>query len=212
MQSGIEFENDGYYGHSDIMRRQVPADCVDFILGLRLAHAPGEYFYYKDGDPHLVSAILQHQTGKTTRDWAKEVLFSKIDFQNYTWEVYKDGVTLGAYGISATPREMARIGCLVLNRGNWNGQQIVNAAWIDEMTGVKVSKEKVNYHQKSFGYFWWIDERRGVSCMFGKGGQYVFVKSSKNLVVVTTADPNAGHIFELETALGIFDKIDEIAK
>jgi len=132
-------------------------------------------------------------------------LFSKINFQNYTWAVYRDGVTMGGFGISTTPREMGRIGQLALNRGYWNGAQIVSSAWIDEM---KVPSNKVNI----FGYQLWVDENRGIAFMWGKGGQFVFVKPSKNLVVVTTADPtdSGDHAFSLEYALGIFDRIDNI--
>ncbi len=79
------------------------------------------------------------------------------------------------------------------------------------MTSVKVSKEKVNYYNKSFGYFWWIDEGRGVYYMAGQGGQFVFIKPSKNLVMAATADATNGKVFEIDTALEIFDKIDNIA-
>ena len=213
MQSGIAFENDGFNGESNKLLREVPSNSLDFILELPMTYSAGEYFYYKDGDPHIISAVLQHQTGKTTKDWAKEVLFSKLDMKNYDWVVYKDGITMGAFGIMITPREMARIGHLVLNKGNWNGQQIVNSVWIEEMTTTKVPKEKVNHYDTSFGYMWWIDESRGIVFMWGHGGQHVFIKPSKNLVIVTTADKtddygNFG--FTLDKALDIIDRIDNI--
>ena len=214
MQSGIAFSNDGFKCESHKLLLEIPANSLDFVLGLSTYFSQGEKFHYNDGDPQLISAILQRQTGKTTKDWAEEVLFSKIGFQNYTWAVYKDGITMGAFGISTTPREMARIGHLVLNKGYWNGQQIVNSAWIDEMITTKVPENKVNYKNKSFGYFWWIDENRGIACMYGRGGQFVFVKPNKNLVMVTTADDtdSGDYAFSLENAIDIFDRIDNIAK
>ena len=213
MESGIAFENDGFNGESNQLLRQIPSNSLDFVLGLPFHFSSGEKFHYNDGDPHLLSAILQYQTGKTTKDWAEEVLFSKLGMKNYDWAVYKDGITMGAFGIMATPREMARIGHLVLNKGYWNGQQIVNPAWIDEMTSVKVSAEKVNNSGNSFGYLWWIDEERRIVFMWGHGGQHVFIKPAKNLVIVTTADKtddygNFG--FTLDKALEIIDRIDNI--
>jgi Beta-lactamase class C and other penicillin binding proteins len=211
MKSGISFSNDGFNGESNQLLKEMPSNSLDFVLGLSSFCSQGKQFNYNDGDPHILSAILQRQTGKTTKDWAKEVLFSKINFQNYDWVVYKDGITMGAFGISTTPREMARIGHLVLNKGYWNGQQIVNSAWIEEMTSSKVLKEEVNTNGASFGYFWWIDERRDIVFMWGKGGQFVIIKPSKNLVVVMTADPNDGNVFTFDKAMNIFDRIDNIA-
>ena len=210
MQSGIDYNNEGLNGETSKLMREIPDNSIDFVLGLDILFSQGEKFHYNDGDPFLISAILQKQTGKTTKDWAKEVLFSKLNMKNYDWIVYKDGVTMGGFGISATPREMARIGHLVLNKGYWNGQQIVNSEWIAEMTSPKVSKEKVNFYNKSFGYFWWIDESREVVFMAGQGGQYVFIKPSKNLIMVATADASNGNVFEMDTALEIFDRIDNI--
>ncbi|MCL2290056.1 MAG: beta-lactamase family protein [Bacteroidetes bacterium] len=210
MESGIAFENSGFNGESNQLLRELHDNSLEFILGLPISFAPGEDFYYNDADPHIISAILQRRTSKTMRDWAKEVLFTKVNFQNYTWVTYKDGITMGSFGISSTPREMAKIGHLVLNKGSWNGEQIVNSTWIEEMTSSKVSVEKTKSWGKSFGYQWWVDERRGVFFMAGKGGQYVFIKPSKNLVMVTTADPNDEYMFEMDTALDIFDRIDKI--
>ena len=217
MESGIAFSNDGFNGESAKLLREIPSNSLDFILGLPFSYAPGLQCHYNDGDPHLISAILQKQTGITTKDWANEALFSKINFQNYHWEVYKDGITMGAFGISTTPREMARIGHLVLNKGNWNGQQIVNSAWIDEMTSSKVSVEKFNYPGQpfSFGYLWWVDESRGIVFMGGHGGQFVIVKPSKNLVIVTTADKTDDWEkfgFSINKAFDIIDRIDNITK
>ena len=214
MESGIAFENGGFYGESNQLLLQNPSNSLDYILGLSTPYAPGEHFYYKDGDPHLISAILQRQTGKTTKDWAKEVLFSKTGFQNYDWIVYKDGITMGAFGILTTPREMARIGHVALNKGFWNGQQIVNSEWIEEMTTTKIPVGKVNgFGGSSFGYLWWIEESRGMVFMGGHGGQHVFVKPSKNLVIVTTADKTDDYEkfgFYIDKAFDIFDRIDKI--
>jgi CubicO group peptidase (beta-lactamase class C family) len=213
MQSGIAFSNEGFNGESTKLLRQIPSNSLDFVLGLSMSHSPGQHYNYNDGDPHIISAILQQQTGKTTKDWAEEVLFSKLGMKNYDWLIYKDGITMGGFGIMTTPREMARIGQLVLNKGSWNGQQIVSSEWIDEMLTVRVSAEKVNWEGNSFGYQWWVDERRGIVFMAGHGGQHVFVKPSKNLIIVTTADKTddySGFGFYIDKAFDIVDRIDNI--
>jgi CubicO group peptidase (beta-lactamase class C family) len=81
------------------------------------------------------------------------------------------------------------------------------------MTSVKVSAEKVNFFGGSFGYLWWINESRGIVFMAGHGGQHVFVKPSKNLVIVTTADKTDEYVifgFNLDLAFDIVDRIDTI--
>lgn len=214
MQSGIAFENDGFNGESNKLLREIPDNSLDFVLGLPVYGEQGETFNYNDGDPHIISAILQKQTGKTTRDWAKDVLFSKMNMKNYNWITYKDGITMGAFGISATPREMAKIGHLVLNNGFWNEEQIISQVWIKEIITTKVPAENVNYYGATFGYYWWIDESREIIFMNGHGGQFVFIKPGKNLIVITTAEPNTQgrHQFLLPKALEIFDGIDEITR
>lgn len=212
MRSGIKFENYGLNGGSNMLLRQIPDSSIDFILGLPVIHEQGEVFNYNDGDPHILSAILQSQTGKSVCDWAREVLFTKLGMQNYDWIVYKDGITMGAFGILATPREMAKIGQLVLNGGRWDGNRIVSDRWIGEIASTKVPASEVAYYDKSFGYYWWIDEGRGIVFMNGQGGQYVFVNPTKNLLVVTTAEPNTQgkHQFSISKAFEVFDRIDSI--
>jgi len=214
MQSGIAFENDGFNGESNKLLREIPGNSLDFILSLPVFSHQGIAFNYNDGDPHIISAIIQKQTNKTTREWAKEVLFSKLEMRNYDWITYKDGITMGAFGLFATPREMAKFGHLALNKGTWNGKQIVAPDWVEEMTASKVSAEDVNYYGTTFGYYWWIDEKHGIVSMNGHGGQFVLIKPSKNLVIVTTAEPNTqgDHQFLYPKALEIFERIDNIAK
>ena len=209
MRSGIGFENGGLYGGSNQLLKQMPDNSLDFVLGLPLRHAPGTAFHYSDGDPQILSAVLQAQTGQSVRDWAREVLFEPLGMHHYDWIVYRDGLTMGAFGISATPREMARFGQLVLDGGRWRGNPLVAADWVATMTSPKVSAYETAYHGLAFGYYWWVDEARGVVFMHGQGGQYVFVQPSAGLVVVMTAEPNTQgtHQFTVTTALDVLDAV-----
>lgn len=209
MRSGIGFENGGLHGGSNQLLKQIPANSLDFVLGLPLRHTPGTAFHYSDGDPQILSAVLQAQTGQSVRDWAREVLFEPLGMRHYDWIVYRDGLTMGAFGISATPREMARFGQLVLDGGVWRGQALVPSDWIGTMTSPKVSARETAYHGLSFGYYWWVDEARGTVFMNGQGGQFVFVKPDAGLVVVMTAEPNTQgtHQFAVTTALSVLDAV-----
>jgi CubicO group peptidase (beta-lactamase class C family) len=212
MKSGIDFNNDGFNGETSQLLREEPDNSLDFILDLGMRSSPGLSFNYNDGDPQIISAIIQTQTGKTMKLWAEEVLFSKIGISNLEWLSYKDGVTMGAFGISTTPREMAKIGQLVMNNGQWNSEQIVSSAWINEMIQEKVSSTETNETNITFGYYWWRDSKRDIEFMRGHGGQYVFMNKTKNLMVVITSEPNTQGRFQLSInqGLSIYDKINSI--
>jgi CubicO group peptidase (beta-lactamase class C family) len=212
MKSGIDYNNDGYFGEDSKLAREEPSNSLDFVLGLGMHSVPGTQFRYKNSDPHIISAIIQGKTGKTTRDWAREVLFDKIGITNLEWRTYKDGITFGAFGILTTPREMGKIGQLVANDGMWDGEQIVSRTWIDEITQAKVSPNETHYTDTGFGYLWWKDIMRNVSMAWGHGGQYILINKDKNLIVVITSERHTtGDAFlSIYSALSIYDRINDI--
>jgi CubicO group peptidase (beta-lactamase class C family) len=213
MKSGIDFNNDGFNGETSQLLREEPGNSLNFILNLSIRSIPGSSFHYNDGDPQIISAIIQKKTDKTMKLWAAEVLFNKIGITNLEWLTYKDGLTMGAFGILTTPREMAKIGQLVMDNGLWNGEQIVSSAWINEMTREQVSSDETNETNITFGYYWWRDSKRDIEFMRGHGGQYVFINRNKNLMAVITSEPNTQGRFELSLnqGLSIYDSINSIA-
>jgi CubicO group peptidase (beta-lactamase class C family) len=214
MKSGIDFNNDGFKGESAQLLREEPSNSLNFILGLGMKHSPGTSYNYNDGDPQIISAIIQQQTGKTMRDWAWEVLLSKLNMKHFSWLTYKDGITMGAFGILTTPREMAKIGQLVMDDGEWKGQPLVSSTWIADMTSEQVPPSETNETGITFGYYWWKDKKRNVIFMRGHGGQYVFINPAKHLMVVITAEPNTqgDAILSLDTGLNIYDRVEGICE
>jgi len=178
-------------------------------------HASPGTFRYKNSDPHLISGIIQQKAGKTTRDWAKEVLLDKIGITRLEWRTYKDGVTFGGFGILTTPREMGKIGQLVANGGMWNGEQIVSSHWIDEMTTEKVFDALTEFSKDmAFCYLWWKDIKRGAFFTMGHGGQFIIVNKNKNLTIVVTSEqhPAFEHGLLPNDAVEIYDRINNITK
>jgi len=208
MRSGISYSNDGLAGQTDDILRQLPDNITDFILGRQLQDSPGVNAQYKDCDPQLVSAIIQSLCGKTTAEWAKEELFDKLEIKNVRWDNYKDGITLGGFGILTTPRELAKFGQCVLDSGEWKKETIVSKEWIKQMTTVQIP----DMYGYQFCYLWWRDKNRGMTFMWGHGGQYVCIIPSKNLVVVMTAEVNTQDDFQfIEGAFTWVDRIVKIA-
>ena len=209
MRSGIDYSNEGTAGQTDKVLRQIPDDITDFVLSRPMYAEPGTDFHYNDGDPQLVSAIIQSRAGKPTDVWADEVLFSKIEFRNYSWTRYRDGITLGGFGIETTPRELAKFALCVADSGRYKGEQIVDPDWLKQMT----SEIVVASEDFSFGFYWWINPSRSIQLMWGHGGQFAFIVPSQNLVVIMTSLPNTqgDHQIDALTGLEIVDRIINIS-
>jgi CubicO group peptidase (beta-lactamase class C family) len=206
MRSGISYSNDGLAGQSDDVLRQLHSKITSFILSRPVAYKPGENAQYKDCDPQLVAAVIQAKCGVSTDTWAKKVLFEKLDIKNLNWDKYKDGTTLGGFGILTTPREMAKFGQCVLDSGQWKGAQVVNKEWIRQMTTIRIP----DMYGHQFCYLWWKDTARGMTFMWGHGGQYVCIIPSKKLVVVMTAEVNTQDDFQFNK--NVFSWVDRIVK
>lgn len=212
MTSGIDFSNSGFNGGSNQLLKQIPGRSVEFVLGLPMHSPPGTRFNYSDGDPQILSAILQTCTGCPVDEWAAQTLFAPLEIERYEWLRYRDGITMGAWGLSLRPRDFAKIGQLVADRGSWKNRRLISPQGIERLTEEKIPARKVDYHEKSFGYYWWVDPARQTIFMNGQGGQFVCVHPDKTLVVVVTAEPNTqgSHQFSVDAMFSLFDRIEHI--
>jgi len=208
MKSGIQFDN-----KDDSEMLVSHSNSLNYIFNLKMHSTQGTQYKYNDGDPHVISAILQEKTGRATRDWAQEVLFSKIGITKIEWIKSKDDITMGGYGIKTTPRELGKIGQLILNDGMWGSERIVSSEWIEDMTSVNVPINETGNPDFAFGYQWWKDTKRNINFMWGRGGQLVFINKDKNLIVVITGEANTSGDFDLSAyALPVYDMVNSIAK
>ncbi|MDE5574228.1 MAG: serine hydrolase, partial [Bacteroidales bacterium] len=166
-------------------------------------------FHYNDGDPHLVSALLGAALGMNTGDWCRKNLFEPLNIENYSWLTYPDGVTMGAFGLMLTPRDLAKFGQVVLERGLWNGKRLLGESSIDSMVQVRIPPQNTGYHGQAFGFYWWIDPERNIVYMHGQGGQYVLVNPEYGLLITITAEPNTQGRFQfsLEDAFSLHNRI-----
>lgn len=208
MTSGIDFDNGT---QSDVFREHLTENSLEYVLGLKLKYPIGTKYYYKDGDPQVVSGIVQSATGMPLDAFGKKVLFDPLNLTNYEWKRYSDGITLGAFGILTTPRELAKIGQCVLDSGRHEGQQIIPLDWWQEMLGIKVPNA---HDDAAFGYYWWSIPAKGWYFMWGHGGQYVFLKPEKKLMIVATSLPNVEDDFALwyEDIVSIAEQIEKTLK
>ena len=168
-----------------------PENWINKTLSLPLVSEPGEEFEYHSAAPALCGPILEGMTGMPVTEFAKEYLFNPLQISDYLWHTLADGNTLTAGGMFMRPRDMAKIGYLILNRGQWHGQQILSEEWIDVSTRPYTSDNELGY-----GYYWWLSRYKGGNHFYetifaaGHGGQRVMVVPELNLVAVFTSKPD----------------------
>ena len=174
--------------NNDEGRMHMAPDPCRYVLGLAATAPPGQEFFYNTGALTLVSAIIRKATGRTLDEFARENLFEPLGITRVEWNRYKGDTDAGG-GLRLRPRDMAKIGQLVLAGGRWNDRQVVSKAWIGTSTAPKIKATDV----QSYGYLWWLGrsllngrEVHWVGAL-GRGGQSIRIVPELDLVVVVTA-------------------------
>jgi CubicO group peptidase (beta-lactamase class C family) len=176
METGLDYDN-------DIHTKEMiycEGSSLEYILSKPMVSAPGTDWYYGDGNPQIMSGIITQVSGKTMEELAGEFLFEPMGIKEYFWENHSDGLTLGGMGLWLRPRDMAKIGQLMLNGGNWEGRQLISSEWIAAST-----VRQANH--RDYGYYWLTSENVSFWAS-GKGGQLIWVYPEKQIVVVVTSD------------------------
>jgi CubicO group peptidase (beta-lactamase class C family) len=202
MRTGFDYDNGApHKNDGDFFAGRV-AQTLPYLLSLPLVTEPGSTFDYKNSDPHLISAIIQKRTGLSLARFADLNFFALLGITNYRWDTYKDGVTYGGFGLWLTPRDMLKSGQVVLQKGLFEGRQVVPEDWLAAATVEQVRTDDA----RPYGYYWWI-ARQGFTAT-GHGGQYIYVMPDLDLVVVITSEPDTNDLGGSES----LDNIEKIVK
>ncbi len=159
-------------------------DWVQFTLDLKVKHIPGTYFEYCSPGLHVLSTILQEATGMVAAEFARVNLFEPLGITDFLWESDPQGYNDGWAGLYLHPRDLAKIGYLMLHQGQWDGKQIVSNEWVAQAT----SLQKKTGRGDNYGYGWWVPPPTQFVefAAEGRGGQYIRVLPQLNMVIVTT--------------------------
>lgn len=162
---------------------------VEYILNRKIVTEPGSAANYSTGNTHLLAAALEQAVGMSLMDYAKINLFGPLGIETAVWRTDPQGITDGGNGLSMTARDAARFGQLYLQKGVWNGEQLVPEEWIEESTSVKTNGQ--GDITGSYGYQWWIRPMGAgnydVYYALGAWGQYILVVPELELVTVITS-------------------------
>jgi CubicO group peptidase (beta-lactamase class C family) len=182
MQTGLEFNNDV----NTLQLYQTEINSARFVLSFPMLHEPGIVMNYNDGAPQLISKAIEIKTGKTEAEYARERLFEPMKITYWKWESAHDGTTFGAFSLYLKPRDLAKVGQLLLQNGMWNDKQIIDVDYLKIATSHLVNS---NFNNMHYGYYFWIDKKNQGFYAQGHGGQILLVIPDKNLVIVYTAWP-----------------------
>jgi len=174
--------------NNDEARMHMAWDPCRYVLGLPVVTPAGQEFFYNTGALALVSAVIRKATGRRLDEFARETLFEPLGITGVEWDRYRGDTDAGG-GLRLRPRDMAKIGQLILTGGRWNGRQIVSKAWIETSTAAKIKATD----GMLYGYLWWIGrsllDGREVHWVgaLGRGGQSIRIVPELDLVVAVTA-------------------------
>ncbi|NUQ70046.1 MAG: serine hydrolase [Chthonomonadales bacterium] len=168
--------------------RTTEGDWVRTFLSLPVEHAPGSRFVYNSGATYMLSAILQKSTGETLLRYLTPRIFEPLGIRGMTWERCPKGINTGGWGLSITTEDIARFGQLYLQRGVWEGRQLISGDWVDAATSRQVSNgdDPNNDWTQGYGYQFWRS-RHGAYRGDGAFGQYCIVLPAQDAVIAITS-------------------------
>ena len=191
-------------GHDSEPSRRNDADTwVRTFLSWPVQHEPGTYYCYNSMGTYMLSAIVQKVTGQKVVDYLQPRLFDPLGIEAPRWDESPQGINCGGWGLYLKTEDLAKMGQLLLQKGKWNGRQVLPESYVTEATRAQVpcqpswvradkvaesglTPENSDWVQ-GYGYQVWRC-RHNAFRADGAGGQYIIVIPEKDAVIVNTAD------------------------
>ena len=175
MTSGVTFNESGIVSGND---------WLGSFLNASVNGKPGTEFQYNSLNTYVLSAIVTKRTGETLTEYLTPRLFGPLGITKYYWETCPKGITKGGWGLFLCAEDMAKLGQLYLQRGKWNGQQLVSEYWIEISTARHLKTQNDTY---GYGYQLWMEQRPESFEYNGMLGQNVIIYPDMDMVLVTNA-------------------------
>lgn len=173
------------------------------FLAYPVKHEPGTFYCYNSLGTYMLSAIVQKVTGEKVLDYLTPRLFEPLHIDKPRWEESPQGINTGGWGLYLKTEDLAKMGQLLLQKGKWNGRQLITEEWVDEMSKKQVESvnpgtrmeqaaergmtPETSDWMQGYGYQMWRC-RPGCFRADGARGQYIIVVPDKNAVIAITSD------------------------
>jgi CubicO group peptidase (beta-lactamase class C family) len=170
------------------MREQSDGNWSNAFLAQPVEHTPGTHFVYNSGATYMLSAIIQQLTGTTLLEYLRPRLLTPLGIEQATWETCPRGYKVGGWGLSISTADIARFGQLYLQKGRWQGEQILPEAWVEAASKAQVAnpnEPNIDWRQ-GYGYQFWRC-RHGAYRGDGAFGQYCVIMPEQDVVLAITS-------------------------
>jgi CubicO group peptidase (beta-lactamase class C family)/predicted esterase len=176
-------------GHQTEPRMTADVPWKRTFLAHPVEHKPGTHFHYNSPGTYMCSAIIQNVTGQTLLDYLKPRLFEPLGIDQPTWSQSPEGINHGGWGLSLCTEDIAKFGQLYLQNGQWQGRQLVPAAWIAQATAKQVANgsDPTQDWDQGYGFQFWRC-RHDAYRADGANGQYCIVMPQQDAVIAITGD------------------------
>ena len=187
------------FNSDDILTSYYPDQRKISVENSHIIDSPGQYFRYNKYHPQLLGMILERATGMQVTKYLQTRIWDKLGMEfdgSWSTDSKSSGFEKMETGVNARALDFAKFGMLFLNGGNWQGEQVISKAWVDESTRPFLPQHYTTYYpewfellpgQAYYTYMWWGMKREGGAYDFtaeGNKGQFIYVSSLKNLVIV----------------------------
>jgi CubicO group peptidase (beta-lactamase class C family) len=176
-------------GHQDEVRLDDKTPWVKAFLAHPVPHKPGTHFRYNTPATYMLSAIVQKVTGETVLEYLKPRLFEPLGIDKPQWDASPQDISIGGYGLFIRTEDIAKFGQLYLQKGKWNGKQLLPAEWVKQASSKQVSNgsDPQGDWDQGYGFQFWRC-RHGAFRGDGKDGQFCIVLPEQDAVVAITAN------------------------
>ncbi|MGV8879714.1 MAG: serine hydrolase domain-containing protein [Sphingobacteriaceae bacterium] len=170
-------------------------DWIKAFLNTPIVHPPGTKFLYNSVATYMLSAIIQKVTGEKVIAYLQPRLFAPLGIKNIDWETDPSGINTGGWGLRLKTDDMAKFGQLFLQKGSWEGKQILPASWVEEASSFKIdqapeasAEQKVsNDWLQGYAYQMWRSRYHSYRCD-GAYGQFILILPDQDAVIAITAE------------------------
>lgn len=183
MRSGLDFNEGRYDLHDDAIRYGLRRNLRKYLLKIKIAEPPGR-FRYQSVNTQFLGWIVERATGKKLSTYLEEKLWKPVGMEHdASWNVDSKKRTdeFASAGLNATARDFAKLGSLYINKGKWQGKQIIDEEWINTISNIDTMQKYGGYKNQ-----WWsrTNHRTGAFSAIGFLNQYLYINPNNNVVIV----------------------------
>jgi CubicO group peptidase (beta-lactamase class C family) len=197
MKSGISWNEAAtsiFNASNDLNQMRSTPNWLEFLMNKEMEAAPGLRYSYNSGHGMILADVIARASGISFEEFAKDFLFDPLQIRDWNWLKDPSGKIAGGYGLSLTNMDIAKIGVMMVQNGEFGGKNLLSTNWIDESTAPRFTIDRFN----NYSWLWWsfssfstfaaVLPANDVYYAEGYDGQYLFVVPSQKMVVSIVCD------------------------